>query len=37
MECAANIIPNDPAGTLRCAKKADPTYMGYIGEAIGDD
>ena len=38
MECAANIIPNDPAGTLRCAKKADPTYMGYMtGEAIGDD
>jgi hypothetical protein len=34
MECVANINPNAAAGngdtSASCAKKADPTYMGYM-------
>jgi hypothetical protein len=34
MECTSKIIPNTPPGkgdtNASCAKKADPTYMGYM-------
>jgi ABC-type glycerol-3-phosphate transport system substrate-binding protein len=34
LDCAAKIVPNTPAGkgdtNATCAKKADPSYMGYM-------